>query len=126
MPEDVGYAGGGEVDDDVEQLVQALVAVLGERFAEGGQASGVRRLENVRAEQRRSFAEGGQAPPGFGQQVEPNREIPQQVMGKLSQATRQGPSAFHKLVEVIKKIIAQQTKSDFIQTTPSAQTARRG
>ena len=129
MPEDVGYTHGGEIDQDadVEQLVSALVEVLSERFAEGGQASGVRRLENVQAEQRRSFAEGGQTgPPGFGQQVEPNREIPQQVLGKLSQATRQGPSAFSKLVEVIKKIIARQTQSDFIHTTPSRQTATRG
>lgn len=127
MPEDIGYAQGGAVDQDadIEQLVTALVEVLSERFAEGGQASGVRRLENVRAEQNR-FAEGGQAPPGFGQQVEPTNEIPQQVLGQLSQATRQGPSAFHKLVEVIKKIIARQTQSDFIHTTPSAQTASRG
>lgn len=121
-------------------------------FEDGGQA-GVRRLKNVRAEQRGSlqrfdgggevddaeqlaqailglisqkFQEGGQILPGTGQ-VQPNREIPQQVLGGLSQATRdEDPSAFTALIDIIRKIIARQTKSEFVLDEPTAQTARRG
>jgi len=100
MPKDIGYKHGGDVG--VKELVMAFLEALNKNQLEnGGQvsASGNRRLENVEAEKRRSFQEGGEVV---------NQRVPQQTLGKLAQAT-QSPSAFSQLVEIITKLINLQT-----------------
>ena len=121
MPEDIGYAGGGQAGVRRLKNVRAEQSDSMQRFAQGGEAKddATQLAEAILGLISEKFAEGGQVG------VAP--AIPQPVLGALSQATRSDdPSAFGSLIDIIRKIIARQTQSEFIHDEPTPQTASRG